>query len=272
MIPETPPDTSSRFPITASYADTASFLLGSIESASYAQYAASASYLLGFIASASYAQFASTASYLLGSVQSAISASWAALSGHANTADSASYAVTASYARNASTASISVSASYALTASYLLGASPTASYALTAGSASYALNSSTSSYSLRTVTASYVMPGPVVVSGSADAVGYINSIRVDGIDTATIIDSFPTSMGNSAKWLLSIGDGASFKTSELISIWNPGNNSTNFAEVTTNALGTVPVVMSVNLSAGDVRLIANPASGSWTIKMMRFLL
>jgi len=77
---------SSTFAGTASIALTASYLLGSISSASYADQAATASYLFGAIESASYALNAGTASYN-------ISSSYAL---------SASYAVSASYAKTAS--------------------------------------------------------------------------------------------------------------------------------------------------------------------------
>jgi hypothetical protein len=92
------------------------------------------------------------------------------------------------------------------------------------------------------------------------------------VEYATAVDQFPDVDGNSAKWLISINDGSSYKTSEIISIWDPSANVTNFAEVTTNVIGTVPVAMSVNISGDNVRLIANPASGSWTIKSLRFVL
>jgi len=305
LVPVAPPDTSSRFPIngdfaiSASWAATASYFVGFIESASYAKYAETSSFNLGFTLSASYAAFSATASYLLGSVANAVSASWANLSGHALTADSASYATTArtaSYSQTGLTASYAVTsaysltsktasysiqantASYAITASYLLGATATSSYSLFALTASYILNTATASYAVVSQTASiaetasYVKPSQVVVSGSGTAIAYIDTIRVDNIIVPTITDTFSSSLGNSAKWLLSITDGSSIKTSEVMGVWNPTTGTSNFAEISTNSIGTSPYSLSVSIISGSVRLVINPASGSWTVKAVRFLL
>ena len=78
--------------------------------------------------------YATTASYLLGFIQSAsyaLTASYAVSSSHAEFADSSSYAVSASISSLATTA---ITSSYALTASYLLGSIESASYALRAES------------------------------------------------------------------------------------------------------------------------------------------
>lgn len=296
LIDSTPRDNTIRFPIEADHAktaDTASFLSGYIESASYARFAETSSFTLGYILSASYASFASTASYLLGSVQSAISCSWAALAGHALTADTASYAmkaevaITSSYtvsssvaqtsswtfqtvsASYASTASSTISASYSVSSSYSSAASSslTSEYAQTAS-----LLLGTASYAIHAQTASYVNLTEVNIPVPGSTTTNISSYLVTPISVATIIDSFPTNAGLSAKWLLSINDGTNFKTSEILAIWNPANNMTNFSEVTTNALGTIPVAMSVSLSSGLVRLVANPSSGTWSVKILRFLI
>lgn len=91
-------------------------------------------------------------------------------------------------------------------------------------------------------------------------------------NTSTVIDSFSKEWGNTAKWLLSICSGSNFKTSEMLAVWDPATNNANHAEYTTNALGCVPSFMSVNISGGNVRLVAYPTSGSWTIKMLRFVI
>lgn len=317
LIPETPHDTSSRFPIHADYAEsaswagTASYFVGFIESASYAHFSETASFLLGVIESASYARtatsssysisssfsrFAATASYLLGSVSYAISCSWAALAGHAITADTASYAlfaVSSSVAQSSTSASYAVSAGYATTSQTSVSAS-IASQALVSVSSSYSLIASsslstvsasyatqaqtalslvgTASYAVYAQTASYVDLTSIQLKTPSGSGASIGAYEVDNISSPTIIDTYPTTSGHSAKWFLSIYDGANFKSSEILAIWNPSNSTTNFAEVTTNSLGTIPVAMSVSLSAGAVRLIANPSSGTWTIKFIRFLL
>lgn len=101
---------------------------------------------------------------------------------------------------------------------------------------------------------------------------YMNARLATGVTSYTIVDSFSPSLGNTAKWLLSISDGTNFKTSEILSIWNPATNDTIFAEYTTNAIGDVPGFMSVNIQSGTVNLVANPTSGTWSIKMLRFII
>jgi hypothetical protein len=57
-----------------------------------------------------------------------------------------------------------------------------------------------------------------------------------------------------------------------MAVWDPATNTTTNAEYTTNAIGNVPAFMSVNISGQNVRLVAYPTTGSWTIKMLRFVI
>ena len=144
---------------TASLALTASYLSGSIDSASYSAFAVTASYAINFNpqATASYAlkaELAVTASH-------AVTASYAS---KANLATTSSNALTASYVENAQSASFvlnTISASYAQTASVLLGSVISSSYALTssfATTASYASNvPATASYASQALSSSYAV-------------------------------------------------------------------------------------------------------------------
>jgi hypothetical protein len=106
---------SSSYSTTASYADTAQTLLGTVESASYSDTSVTASYALTaetLIGSIETASFAFTASFLLGSIESASYADNALTASYALVAEtllgsieSASYASTASYVETAQTAS-----------------------------------------------------------------------------------------------------------------------------------------------------------------------
>lgn len=158
-----------------------------------------------------------------------------------------------------------------------------ASYSSFADSASYAVTSShtvittqsvvSSSFSTLASTASYVSAlTSVQLTGSNNASGYIFAARTSSISTPTVIDSFSSSVGNTGKWLISINDGASFGSSEVMVIWDVGSNSVNFTETTTNSIGNISVSFSVDLSGGRVRLIANPSNGNWDIKMLRFFI
>ena len=118
--------------MNVSTAQTASFLLGSIASASFAQNAATASYLSGTIASASYALNASTASYVAGlnsasyTPNAIVTASGAGTTITFTKGDSTTFAVTlsqsgsvasASYAANANLLDGQDSTTFATTAS-----------------------------------------------------------------------------------------------------------------------------------------------------------
>jgi hypothetical protein len=101
---------------------------------------------------------------------------------------------------------------------------------------------------------------------------YMDAKLASSVSSYRVIDYFTGSIGNSAKWTLSINDGTNFKTSELMCIWNPATAESSYTEYTTNALGTVAGFLSVNMSGGNVNLIANPLTGSWTIKILRFII
>jgi hypothetical protein len=101
---------------------------------------------------------------------------------------------------------------------------------------------------------------------------YMDAKLATNVSSYSVVDYFTGSLGNSAKWTLSISDGTNLKTSEMMCIWNPSTNESSYAEYTTNALGTVAGFLSVNMSSGNVNLIANPLTGSWTIKILRFII
>ena len=196
---------TASFVVSASYAQTASVLLGSVASASYA---ATASVLLGTVVSASFAVSASvaenaytasyvvtaltasyvvtaqTASFVSGSnVKGTVSSSFTA--SIANTATTASYVLNAQSSSRAVSASRADSAATAATASYVVTAL-TASYVQTAQTASYVLNAVSSSRavsasradsSVTAVTASYVLNA---VSSSYAA----NADLLDGKDSS----------------------------------------------------------------------------------------
>lgn len=241
LVPAEPRDDTLRFPIEADHAvtsDTASFFQGFIESSSYSKYAETSSYSLGFIDSASYARMASTASYLSGSVSTAISSSYAVTSSFSNTSKSSSYSVTSSFANT------STSSSY----------------------------SNSSSYSRNADTASYANVSQLWLQTSGGGSASLSSYVINNITGPTVIDTFDIYTGYSCKWLLSIHDNNNLKTSEILAVWNQSNFVVNFSEFTTNTIGIIPMAMSVDASAGMVRLISNPSSGTWTIKVIRFLL
>ena len=175
--------------VSSSYAATASVLLGSIESASYAVNAGTAD----FVTSASYAV---TASYAL-NVTPHESASYAASASNADHADfadvatSATSSISSSFATNASTADSSTSASYAATASVLLGSIQSSSYSSNSSTSDLADLASTAN------TASYVLgasvDGKVALATLADTASLVYGFNVSGAVTSSLSASVATS-------------------------------------------------------------------------------
>lgn len=175
--------------VSASYAATASLLLGNVESASYASNAGTAD-------SATSASYAVTASYAL-NVTPHESASYAASASNADHADfadvatSATSSISSSFATNASTAVNSTSASYAATASILLGSIQSSSYAnnsSTSDLADLALTANTASYVLGTS-----VDGKVASATLADTASLVYGFNVSGAVTSSLTASIATS-------------------------------------------------------------------------------
>lgn len=185
----------------------------------------------------------------------------------------ADFAVSSSHSETSSFTEGEISsASYSIfaeTASLLIGTIDSASWA---NKANHADSATSASYSTFSSTSSYGIFSQVTVTGSGGGIGYMYVARMDNISSATIIDAFTSSLGNSSEWIISINDGFSFKTSQILSVWNPTTSSINWSEITTNAIGVSPYALSVNLLSNQIELFFNPASGSWTIKVIRFVI
>jgi hypothetical protein len=150
--------------VSASYAETASHVLGTSETSSYSLTASFAEQSIS-------ASYALTASHLLGASETS---SYALTASFVEQAVSASYSVTSSFADRA------VSSSYALTSSFSDQAA-SSSYALTSSFADSAISAS---YSL---TASYVNPleQAVKITGSLEVAGDLTVVGAATFITVT---------------------------------------------------------------------------------------
>jgi hypothetical protein len=244
---------------TASWAAnalTASFLLGSVTSASYAL---TASYVVT-AQTASYVLTAQTASYVL----QAVSASFATLAQTANTASYVVTAQTASYVPQAISSSFAstssyitgsiytstnpaLSASYASTASFVVTAqtasfvttSQTASYVLNAVSSSYAataslapnyvLNSATSSFVTNTQTSSFVQNSQTGSFATTGSNTFIGNQTITGSLTVSSSNATQLLVGASSLFVSSsgnIGIGTATPTNNLHILGAAGVNTT----------------------------------------------
>ena len=249
--------------ISASYADfalTASHALNTPATSSYAlqalssSYAATASFLLGTISSASYAATADNAQMLdgLDSTSFVGTGSYNIDSASFNNKINSLTSATSSYITAAQTASMSVlSSSYALTASFAANVPATASYALQALSSSFALTASyaanvsaTASYALQALSASHAVQANSATSASAA----INAL------TASVIELF-TDNGNTSHKVL-FTNGTTDSTGQQILIdpsntfnYNPNQNLLSVENITVSGTASFANVQAVTGSA-----------------------
>ena len=175
--------TSSMTVLSASYAQTASYVLQAVSSS----FASTASYYGGIVTSASYASSSTSSSYASSSTSASLAQTASYYGGtivsssYAFNSTSASYALTASYVANASsfpytgsaiiTGSLVVTGSTISTGGFtgsLSGTATTASYVILAQTASYVTTAQTASYTLNAVSASY-----------ASTASYLNTLTQD---------------------------------------------------------------------------------------------
>ena len=111
--------------------------------------------------------------------------------------------------------------------------------------------------------------GSIVLVGGGATGSFITNL-VPNVSGSEAIDTVPYTLGNAAKWLVSINNGVvgDFKTSEVVATWNIAGNVRYYA-TEVSQLGSVPVTLSVNNSGGSINLYANIMSGTWNIKYIR---
>lgn len=233
------PSISASFSTTASYAinsSTASLLLGSVESATFAVSSswASSSLSSSFTVSAS---FATTASHAFTSLRT-ISASFASASisaSYVGTVLSASYS-SASLSASYAPGNPSISSSFATTASYAF-TSVTSSFTLgnissanQAISASWASSSLSSSVSNTSTTASYALTASMVIGSITDASQAISASFASSSLSSSIAvsSSYPWSasaQGNPYHNIKAVGIGTLAPPASRFSILEPTSNS-----------------------------------------------
>jgi hypothetical protein len=140
-----------------------------------------------------------------------------------------------------------------------------ASFAVTAQSASFA---ATASY-LKIDNELTVSTVGLTGESGGPATGSFGTNLITGVNGYQAIDSFGVTAGNAALWLVSVNDGANFKTNEVAASWD--NSVINYYVTEVSSIGTVPVVITANNVGGTVSLVANPLSGTWTVKLIRMI-
>jgi len=87
----------------------------------------------------------------------------------------------------------------------------------------------------------------------------------------SVVDSFPANLGDSVIWHYKIKKGNNIKTGTIQGAWDSLSNITE-SDLYPVALGTIDVVLSVDVSGGNVNLKATLTSDDWEISGNRYIL
>lgn len=131
------------------------------------------------------------------------------------------------------------------------------------------------------ITGSLTATGNTVISGSLYAVGsnvvlpnqtYIRSYQNDSINIGTnVIGQIPTTDGNGVNIEYLIKSNTNYRTGNIMGVWD--GSDVQFAEITTVDLGdTTPIVITLDISSGNVRILATASSTGWIVKVLAKIL
>lgn len=105
-------------------------------------------------------------------------------------------------------------------------------------------------------------------TGSAATSSFQSGVS-ENVSSFEVIDSIPSSEAHAVMWLISVKDNSNFKAVEIAAGWN--YSTVNFYATEVSQIGNVPVNLSVNNTNGNINLVANPLSGTWTVKYIRII-
>jgi len=121
-----------------------------------------------------------------------------------------------------------------------------------------------------TMTGTLSVPDIEIGSGGAISTQVVS--ENNDVDTGTeVVDSFASTLGTGAMWIVAINDGTNYRTSTVIASWD--GTSIEFTETSTVDIGdTSGLDMDVVINGADVELRATTTSDNWTVKAHRILL
>lgn len=98
-----------------------------------------------------------------------------------------------------------------------------------------------------------------------------NRLSESGITGVTVVDTISSGITEGATWHYTINDGSNLRAGTVVAGWLGSN--VVYTETSTTDIGdTSAVTLDVNESGGNIRLVATPSSGTWEIKVNRFLI
>lgn len=117
-------------------------------------------------------------------------------------------------------------------------------------------------------------PGASII-GPQGPTGLATDFQVSLVTVPTVIDSFDIDDARGARWdYIVIQSTGEQRGGTVLGTWSDdGSNITFFDSSTEDLVGsTEALVFSVEYFAGDIRLVATPASGSWTVIGTRYFM
>lgn len=109
----------------------------------------------------------------------------------------------------------------------------------------------------------------VNIQGVPGVQGYVGFLNAD-VDTGTeTVDEFSILLSDAVRWDYVIKSTTNVVAGTVIAC-HDGTTNVEASNISTIALGTVDVVLSVDISGGNIRLRATAGSDNWTIKGRRY--
>lgn len=101
-----------------------------------------------------------------------------------------------------------------------------------------------------------------------------SAVVTENIDSNTVIDEFPITLGNAGFWDILITNGTSYRASRVTAVWNSTGTTIRYNEVSSESIGdTSDVDMNITIFNGThIRVKALPATGTWDMRISRKVL
>ncbi len=118
-------------------------------------------------------------------------------------------------------------------------------------------------------------PGIPGGTGATGATGLATDFQMALVSTPTIVDSFPITDANGVRWDYYIRESAGAqRVSSILGHWLPDGSEADFADAGAPELdgSTAGLEFSIQVSGGEVQLIATPTSGVWTVVGTRYFI
>jgi hypothetical protein len=113
----------------------------------------------------------------------------------------------------------------------------------------------------------------LIINTGGSVPASIITLETTSISSETVVDSFSDGDGYAAKWFVNVRNGTNHRTSEVVAAWENIGDIVAFTETSTLDTGdTNPLVLRVDISSNNVRLVATPASGTWAVRATRLLM